>query len=138
MQNTTLTLKIERAISELRRGGKIVISDPNSGSSVLLMASELIQENTIQEFSERALSRPNIILSSNRCNAIGIQITNQSCSVLIDKSSKKSNEFWSGRTSENNVVVFPKYEFSLGEIVNVQVNDCTTATLIGDIIKVKA
>jgi len=50
---------------------------------------------------------------------------------------KKSNEFWSGRTSENNVVVFPKYEFSLGEIVNVQVNDCTTATLIGDIIKVK-
>ncbi len=60
------------------------------------------------------------------------------CSVLIDKSSKKSNEFWSGRTSENNVVVFPKYEFSLGEIVNVQVNDCTTATLIGDIIKVKA
>ena len=52
--------------------------------------------------------------------------------------SKKSNEFWSGRTSENNVVVFPKYEFSLGEIVNVQVNDCTTATLIGDIIKVKA
>jgi tRNA-2-methylthio-N6-dimethylallyladenosine synthase len=63
---------------------------------------------------------------------------NQECSVLIDKSSKKSNEFWSGRTSENNVVVFPKYEFSLGEIVNVQVNDCTTATLIGDIIKVKA
>ena len=63
---------------------------------------------------------------------------NQECSVLIDKSSKKSNEFWSGRTSENNVVVFPKYEFSLGEIVNVQVNDCTTATLIGDVIKVKA
>jgi len=63
---------------------------------------------------------------------------NQECYVLIDKSSKKSNEFWSGRTSENNVVVFPKYEFSLGEIVNVKVNDCTTATLIGDINKVKA
>jgi tRNA-2-methylthio-N6-dimethylallyladenosine synthase len=51
---------------------------------------------------------------------------------------QKNHEFWSGRTSENNVVVFPKYEFSLGEIVNVQVNDCTTATLIGDIIKAKA
>ncbi len=85
MHDTTLTLKIERAISELRRGGKIVISDSNSGSSVLLMASELIQENTVQEFFERSLSRPNIILSNNRCNAIGIKVTNQSCSILIDK-----------------------------------------------------
>ena len=56
---------------------------------------------------------------------------------MIDKSSKKSNEFWSGRTSENNVVVFPKYDFSLGDIVNVKVENFTTATLIGDVNKVK-
>ena len=62
---------------------------------------------------------------------------NNECSVLIDKSSKKSNEFWSGRTSENNVVVFPKYNFSLGDIVNVEVKNFTTATLIGDVNKVK-
>ena len=62
---------------------------------------------------------------------------NNECSVLIDKSSKKSNEFWSGRTSENNVVVFPKYDFSLGDIVNVKVENFTTATLIGDVNKVK-
>ena len=59
------------------------------------------------------------------------------CSVLIEKSSKKSNKHWSGRISENNVVVFPKYNYSLGDIVNVKVQDCTTATLIGDINKVK-
>ena len=85
MNDRTLTLKIERAISELRRGGKIVISDPNSRYSVLLVASELIQKDTVQELSERALSRPTVILSNNRCNAIGIQITDQSCSILIDK-----------------------------------------------------
>ena len=62
---------------------------------------------------------------------------NIECSVLIDKISKKSNEYWSGRTSENNVVVFPKYDFSLGDIVNVKVQDCTTATLIGDVNKIK-
>jgi tRNA-2-methylthio-N6-dimethylallyladenosine synthase len=62
---------------------------------------------------------------------------NNECSVLIDKSSKKSNEFWSGRTSENNVVVFPKYNFSLGDTVNVKVENFTTATLIGDVNKVK-
>ena len=61
---------------------------------------------------------------------------NSECSVLIDKLSKKSNEYWSGRTSENNVVVFPKYDFSLGDIVNVKVQDCTTATLIGDVNKI--
>ncbi len=85
MNDRTLTLKIERAISELRRGGKIVISDPNSRYSVLLVASELIQKDTVQDLSERALSRPTIILSNNRCNAIGIEITDQSCSILIDK-----------------------------------------------------
>ena len=55
--------------------------------------------------------------------------------VLVDKSSKKSNEFWSGRTSENNVVVFPKENFSPGEIVDVTIEDCTSATLIGKVKK---
>ena len=85
MNDRTLTLKIERAISELRRGGKIVISDPNSRYSVLLVASELIQKDTVHDLSEHALSRPNIILSNNRCNAIGIKITDQSCSILINR-----------------------------------------------------
>ena len=57
------------------------------------------------------------------------------CPVLVDKSSKKSNEFWSGRTGENNVVVFPKQNFSPGEIVDVTIDDCTSATLIGKVKK---
>ena len=57
------------------------------------------------------------------------------CPVLVDKSSKKSNDFWSGRTRENNVVVFPKQNFSPGEIVNVTIEDCTSATLIGKVKK---
>ena len=81
--NNTLTVKIERAISELRRGGKLVISDINSGTSVLLVASELIENNTIEELSKLALSRPNIILSKNRCKAIGINGAVGPCSILI-------------------------------------------------------
>ena len=57
------------------------------------------------------------------------------CPVLVDKSSKKSNDFWSGRNSENNVVVFPKQNFSPGEIVDVTIEDCTSATLIGKVKK---
>ena len=62
---------------------------------------------------------------------------NKNCEVLIDKESKKSNDFWSGRTTENNVVVFPKYNFELGDTVNVYIGDCTTATLIGNINQLK-
>jgi len=62
---------------------------------------------------------------------------NKNYEVLIDKESKKSNDFWSGRTTENNVVVFPKYNFKLGDTVNVNINDCTTATLIGNINQLK-
>ena len=63
---------------------------------------------------------------------------NKNCEVLIDKESKKSNDFWSGRTTENNVVVFPKFNFKLGDTVNVNISDCTTATLIGNINQLKA
>ena len=86
MNDTTLTLKLERAISELRRGGKVVISDPNFGTSVLLVAAELINEESVNNLSDLALSRPNVILSENRSNAIGIKIVNKPCSILIDKS----------------------------------------------------
>jgi tRNA-2-methylthio-N6-dimethylallyladenosine synthase len=52
--------------------------------------------------------------------------------VLIEKESKKSNQHWSGRNSENVVTVFPKRDYKVGDFVMVKVNDCTTATLIGE------
>ena len=47
MNNINLAVKIERAISELRRGEKIVVSDINTGISVLLTAAELIEKDTV-------------------------------------------------------------------------------------------
>lgn len=51
--------------------------------------------------------------------------------VLIEKSSKKSEADWSGRSSHNTMVVFPKEHYKPGDFVLVQVTSCTSATLIG-------
>lgn len=52
--------------------------------------------------------------------------------VLVEKDSKRSNLHWSGRNSQNTVVVFPKGNYKPGDFVNVKITDCTTTTLIGE------
>jgi len=56
--------------------------------------------------------------------------------VLIEGDSKKNETEWKGRNSQNKVIVFPKenYELKRGDYVNVTVEDCTQATLLGKII----
>ncbi|RDI15987.1 tRNA (N6-isopentenyl adenosine(37)-C2)-methylthiotransferase MiaB [Flavobacterium sp. AG291] len=52
--------------------------------------------------------------------------------VLVEKESKRSDAHWSGRNSQNTVVVFPKGEYKPGDFVNVLISECTSATLIGE------
>jgi tRNA-2-methylthio-N6-dimethylallyladenosine synthase len=54
--------------------------------------------------------------------------------VLIEGPSKKSDQQWMGRNSQSTVVVFPKEDYKVGDFVNVKINDCTSATLIGEAI----
>ncbi len=55
--------------------------------------------------------------------------------VLIEGNSKRSDLDWSGRNSQNKVVVFPKehYDLKKGDYATVTINDATSATLIGSI-----
>lgn len=55
--------------------------------------------------------------------------------VLIEGTSKKSDVQWMGRNSQNTVVVFPKEHYKVGDFVNVKINECTSATLIGKAIE---
>lgn len=52
--------------------------------------------------------------------------------VLIEKESKKSDKEWAGRNDQNTMVVFPKEDYKVGDFVNVKINECTTATLLGE------
>ncbi len=55
--------------------------------------------------------------------------------VLIEGSSKKSDEDWMGRTSENKVMIFPKgtFNYNAGDYVYVKTLNCTQGTLLGEI-----
>jgi tRNA-2-methylthio-N6-dimethylallyladenosine synthase len=56
--------------------------------------------------------------------------------VLIESSSKKSDENWMGRSSQNKVVVFPKANHNCkpGYYVQVRVDSCTQGTMMGRIV----
>ncbi len=51
--------------------------------------------------------------------------------VLIEGTSKRSDEQLQGRNTANKVVIFPKEQYQKGQYVNVLVDDCTAATLFG-------
>ncbi len=55
--------------------------------------------------------------------------------VLVEGFSKRSDDFLQGRNSANKVVVFPKEHYQKGQYVNVLVDACTRATLIGKAVK---
>ena len=56
--------------------------------------------------------------------------------VLVEGTSKKSDDFMDGRNDYNTKVVFPKGDFGKCDYVMVRIKDCTTATLLGEVVEV--
>lgn len=54
--------------------------------------------------------------------------------VLIEGTSKRSENDLFGRNDQNKVIVFPKEQYQKGQYVHVKVEDCTAATLIGKVV----
>ena len=99
------------------------------------LAARKIKDDIPEKVKKRRLSE--IILkqqehSSFRTN----EFLGKTVCVLIEKTSKRSQDFWSGRTTQNTVVVFPKEEFKLGDFVDVKINRCTSATLQGKAVRI--
>ena len=53
--------------------------------------------------------------------------------VLVEKNSKKSKNFWAGRTDNNKWVLFPKEETQIGDFVNVRIVDARGISLFGEL-----
>ena len=55
--------------------------------------------------------------------------------VLVEGTSKRSDEEYFGRTQQNKVAVFPKKDSKPGDLVMVEILSCSTATLKGRIVE---
>jgi tRNA-2-methylthio-N6-dimethylallyladenosine synthase len=64
---------------------------------------------------------------------INQSLIGQEETILIESLSKKSEDFYSGRTDSNKICIVPKSEnFSIGDYVRVKINRATSATLFGE------
>lgn len=95
------------------------------------MASRRLPDNIDEETKGRRLQQlidlqTGWSLESNRRD-IG-----KTFEVLVEGISKKSPDEMFGRSSQNKVIVFPCKTAKAGDLIQVKVKDCTSATLIGE------
>jgi tRNA-2-methylthio-N6-dimethylallyladenosine synthase len=96
------------------------------------LAAKRYKDDVPEEIKRKRLSE--VVKLQNR---LSLQSNKKDISkifeVLIEGDSKKSDQDWMGRSSQNKVVIFSKANnnFSKGDHVLVKIDECTGATLIG-------
>jgi len=94
-------------------------------------AAKRLVDNVPEEVKERRLRevidlQQKLSLVSNR------QDQGREFEVLIEGTSKRSNNQFMGRNSQNKVVVFPSIDALPGDYVTVKILSSTSATLLGE------
>lgn len=97
-------------------------------------ASKNLEDNVPEEIKLRRLNEI-IELQREMSELANQQEINRTHEVLVEGVSKRSNKQFFGRTEQNKVVVFDREDAQIGDFVNVTINDVSSATLKGVIIK---
>jgi tRNA-2-methylthio-N6-dimethylallyladenosine synthase len=94
------------------------------------LAHRKYEDNVPEEIKKRRLSeiiqQQMEIQKKNNQKEIG-----RTHLVLVEGESKRSSEQLSGRSDTNKMVVFDRKKYRKGDYVEVEITDCTSATLIG-------
>jgi tRNA-2-methylthio-N6-dimethylallyladenosine synthase len=95
-------------------------------------AAKKLRDDIAEDVKKRRLSE--IIALQNRHSLVrNQQDLHKVHRVLIEGTSKRSEDYLFGRNSANKVVVFPKGDLRKGQYVDVLVTECTAATLMGEV-----
>lgn len=98
------------------------------------MAARKLEDDVPMKVKQRRLAEI-IALQREHCKYRTEEHLGKIEEVLIEGTSKKSDEHWMGRNSQSTVVVFPKENYKVGDFVNVKIDNCTSATLIGEAVE---
>lgn len=94
-------------------------------------AAKNMEDDVPLEIKKRRLAE--IILVQQKHSLYHMeQFVGKTVEILIEGNSKKSDAHWMGRNSQNAVAVFPKGNEKIGDLVQVRILDCTSATLLGE------
>lgn len=97
------------------------------------MASKRLPDNIEESVKSERLSKM-IELQASFSHESNLADIGKEFEVLVEGVSKKRDDQLYGRTSQNKVLVFPKENFKVGDFVKVKAIDCTSATLIGEVV----
>ena len=102
---------------------------PREGTKAYNMKDDVPEEIKLRRLNEIIELQQKISYEINQ------QLINKEEIILVEGFSKKSEEFLSGRTDTNKVVVIPKKDnIKIGDYVRVKINRATSATLFGEAI----
>ena len=97
-------------------------------------AAKKMEDDIPEEIKQRRLAEV-IEIQAKNSHESNKKDLGKTFEVLVEGTSKKSEEMLQGRNPQNKVIVFPKENFKKGDYVNVLVTDCTSATLLGTAVK---
>jgi len=102
---------------------------PREGTKAYSMADDVSEDEKGKRLRE-IIDLQQIISFEKNQEHIGTEEV-----ALVEGFSKKSNEFFAGRTDGNKVVIFPKSNsVKVGDYVTIKINRATSGTLFGEIV----
>lgn len=93
------------------------------------LPDDVPEEVKLRRLAEIIETQKQLSAASNR------QEIGKTYKVLVEGFSKRSREQMCGRNEKNKTVVFPKESAKVGDFVDVKILDCSSATLLGEIVK---
>jgi len=98
------------------------------------LAQRKYEDNVPEDVKKRRLSEI-IEQQMNIQEELNKQEIGKKHLVLVEGTSKRSDEQFRGRTDTNKLVGFDRKDYRKGDYVEVTINDCTSATLMGEPIR---
>lgn len=99
-------------------------------------AAKNIEDDVPEETKKRRLAEVIALQRKHSADRTAAHVGKQEV-VLVEGTSKRSDNDFMGRNIYNNAVVFPRENYKIGDFVLVDITDCTSGTLLGKAIELK-